>query len=195
MPRAHCPRCHYPLRTCICHGITEVVYRTRIVVLQHPSETAHAKNTARLIPLVTKSCEITVGETPDDFAEVKHGIEANPAAVVLFPAQQSAALADEASAGPIDTLVVLDGTWRKAKKIWLANPWLQTLRVCHLNNLADTDYRIRRSKLPNSLSTIEATAVALGTLENTPTEPLLKAFETMQSHWPEMNSTTSEPGG
>ena len=160
-------------------------------MLQHPSEATHAKNTARLIELVTETCEINVGETPEDFAEVKKALQTNTGAVVLFPAPQSMALADELAARPIDTLVILDGTWRKAKKIWLANPWLQQLRVCHLNGHANSDYRIRRSKYPNSLSTLEAAVVALGALESTPTAPLTEAFSAMQSHWPEALATTS----
>ena len=80
-------------------------------------------------------------------------------------------------------LVLIDGTWRKAKKIWMSNPWLQQLRVCHIDAVSSR-YRIRRGSVPGGLATIEAAASALEQLGEVKTEALLNAFEALQENWP-----------
>ena len=142
MPRTDCPRCAYPEQSCICSAINETSYQTQIVVLQHPSEVKHAKNTARLISLVAPKTETVVGENPEDFRAVRSRLLSNPNAVILFPTATSIALDRGMDAMPIDTLIIIDGTWRKAKKIWLSNPWLHGMRVCHLNSPISSKYHI-----------------------------------------------------
>jgi DTW domain-containing protein YfiP len=85
---------------------------------------------------------------------------------------------------PIDTLVIIDGTWRKAKKIWLSNPWLHGMRVCHLNSPISSKYHIRSSRQPDGLASIEAAASALSQLGERNTGALLDALMAMQKCWP-----------
>ncbi|HAB39801.1 MAG TPA: hypothetical protein DCS33_05455 [Gammaproteobacteria bacterium] len=184
MPRADCPRCAYPQQSCICSAINETSYHTQIVVLQHPSEVKHAKNTARLISLVAPKTETVVGENPEDFRAVRSRLLSNPNSVILFPTATSIALDRGMEAMPIDTLVIIDGTWRKAKKIWLSNPWLHGMRVCHLNSPISSKYHIRSSRQPDGLASIEAAASALSQLGERNTGALLDALMAMQKCWP-----------
>ena len=183
MPRSYCPRCAYPLRSCLCAAIRPTRFNTRIVVLQHPAEVKHATNTARLLALVSPATEIVVGEAPNDFAALRERLQDNRRAVVLYPAPDSEQLSDSVSIKPVDTIVLIDGTWRKAKKIWLSNPWLQSMRVCQLNTAASR-YHIRRGKQPGGLASIEAAAEALNQLKESDTDALLTAFAALQAKWP-----------
>ena len=153
-------------------------------MLQHPTEVKHAKNTARLISLVAPATEIVVGETAEDFSAVRKRLQANRHAVVLYPASDSVPLGESLTAEPIDSVIIIDGTWRKAKKIWLSNPWLHTMRVCHLNDADRSKYLIRSSSEPEGLASIEAAAFALHQLGDTNTHALLDVFMAMQAYWP-----------
>ena len=182
MPRSYCLRCNYPERTCLCHAIDRTSYSIRLTILQHPSEAGHAKNTARLVTLVAEDAEVVVGEYPEDFDGVRQALLSNPGAVVLFPASTSVPLSEANRTSPVLRLVLIDGTWRKAKKIWMSNPWLQQLRVCHIDDVSSR-YRIRRGSVPGGLATIEAAASALEQLGEVKTEALLNAFEALQKNW------------
>lgn len=76
-------------------------------------------------------------------------------------------------------LVVLDGTWRKSRKMLHLNPALQHLPRLPLHDLPASRYRIRQAHQPNQRSTLEATCAALMQLEgqSAPFLPLLTAFE------------------
>lgn len=184
MSRNYCSRCAYPEKTCLCHAITEMRSQTSIVVLQHPGESRHAKNTARLVELVIPDTELLVGENEADFADVRERLQMDPHAAVLYPTTGSTSLQESIAGEPIETIILIDGTWRKARKMWFANPWLHALRVCHLNDVGSSAYRIRSSNVSGGLASIEAVAIALNLLGETSVEPLWNAFMAMQGYWP-----------
>ena len=62
MPRPQCPRCTRPAERCLCALIPRLASRSRILILQHPSEVKHALNTARLAALGLCNAELLVGE-------------------------------------------------------------------------------------------------------------------------------------
>jgi len=74
---------------------------------------------------------------------------------------------------------VLDGTWRKSRKMLYCNPLLQRLPRLPLQGLPVSRYRIRKAHRANQLSTLEATCAALTHLERDPERfaPLLAAFD------------------
>jgi DTW domain-containing protein YfiP len=83
MPRPLCTRCLRPGSHCLCALIPSLSCRTRVVVLQHPSEARHALNTARLAVLGLAGARRVVGEyfSREDWAEPGH------APRLLFPGE------------------------------------------------------------------------------------------------------------
>ena len=75
-------------------------------------------------------------------------------------------------------LIVLDGTWRKSRKMLYLNPLLQQLPRLSLSNTPASRYLIRKAHSPGQLSTLEATCYALMQLEQNEEkyQPLLTAF-------------------
>lgn len=183
--RPQCPDCDYPLTACLCHAIQAMDSDTRVVVLQHPSEAGHAKNSVRLLSRVLPGAEVILGETEADFSEIRQRLENNGHhSLLLYPAEDSISLAEISvetrSVGKPVNLIVIDGTWRKALKIFKLNPWLQQLQMVHLGEDYQGRYRIRKARRPDSLSTLEATAYALAELEPTlDVSPLFTAFDAM----------------
>jgi DTW domain-containing protein YfiP len=82
-----------------------------------------------------------------------------------------------------DHLLLLDGTWRKAKKLWLNNPWLHELDACVIEVTQASQYRIRKAPGPQSMSTLEAIAWSLNIIEGCDTGPFFQALEALQGHW------------
>lgn len=105
------------------------------------------------------------------------------AAALALPISAISALPPMSPMSPMSPkplrLVVLDGTWRKSRKMLHLNPALQHVLRLPLHDLPASRYRIRQAHQPDQRSTLEATCAALMQLEgqSAPFLPLLTAFE------------------
>jgi DTW domain-containing protein YfiP len=174
-----------------------ITHDTEVLILQHPLEVREAKGSARLLHLCLPKSRIVVGEKFD--AQALHSLlhepwppapgapqnSPSPYPVLLYPPaigitpQDSetlhARLADHA--GPC-RLIVLDGTWRKSRKMLHLNPLLAGLPRLSLSDLPPSAYHIRKAHRAEQLSTLEAACHALMRLEKNAErfQPLLDAF-------------------
>jgi DTW domain-containing protein YfiP len=183
--RATCPRCLRAQATCICHWIIPLEHEVEVLILQHPLEVNHAKGSAWLLHSSLARSELLVGETfPLDELQRRLAGKQN---VLLYP--ETTAVAPVCSNSAPDTsegddpaafrLIVLDGTWRKSRKMLFLNPLLQTLPRYPLHAPPSSQYLIRKAHRPDQLSTLEATCYALMQLERNEGRylPLLRAFD------------------
>ncbi|MBM3105091.1 MAG: DTW domain-containing protein [Pseudomonas sp.] len=180
MSRIHCERCLRPQTHCLCALIPSLDSRTRVLVLQHPSEVRHALNTAKLAALGLRNAHLRVGEV---FAELAELIDVpGYRSGLLFPgddAQPLMAYTDIADQRPW-LLVVPDGTWRKASKLLHLNPQLAALPRVTLAGVQPSRYRLRKAPADGALSTLEAVVQALNVLEAPACfDALLKPFEAL----------------
>ncbi|WQG57148.1 DTW domain-containing protein [Pseudomonas sp. RTB3] len=183
MSRAQCARCLRPETHCLCALIPQLDSRTRVLILQHPSEVNHALNTARLAALGLNNAELIVGEVFDDLPALLNppGYQAR----LLFPADDAQPLeayrSEGGETGSMSMLLVVpDGTWRKARKLLHLNPLLAALPRVTLAQTVPSRYRLRKAPGPGALSTVEAIVQALQVLEAPQSfEPLLKPFEAL----------------
>lgn len=178
--RPVCPACLRPRSVCICQWVRPVAHTTQVLILQHPQEVGHAKNSARLLHLSLQHSTLLVGEVSDDPAAPPqprlHTLLLYPGS---DPAQPVTTQPDPASQAPL-RLVVLDGTWRQSRAMLRQNPWLQRLpRLSLEDGVAPSRYAIRKAHKPGQLSTLEATCAALAQLEGDGERfaPLLHAFD------------------
>ncbi len=178
MPRIHCPRCLRPDSHCLCALIPHLDSRTRVLLLQHPSEVNHALNTARLAALGLSNAELIVGEVFENLPALLN--QPGYRARLLFPADDAQTLQTYAASDEPMLLVVPDGTWRKASKMLHLNPLLAALPRVTLAAGAVSRYRLRKAPGPGALSTIEAIVQALQTLEAPAKfDALLKPFDAL----------------
>ncbi|WLH37135.1 DTW domain-containing protein [Pseudomonas sp. FP2196] len=178
MSRPQCPRCLRPQTHCLCALIPSLDSRTRVLLLQHPSEVSHALNTARLAALGLTNAELIVGEVFEDLPTLlnRPGYQAR----LLFPADDAQPMQAYGESEQPLLLVVPDGTWRKARKMLHLNPLLAALPRVTLAEGGVSRYRLRKAPGPGALSTVEAIVQALQTLEPSASfEPLLKPFEAL----------------
>jgi DTW domain-containing protein YfiP len=197
--RPECATCQRPQATCICGYVTPTPHACEVLILQHPLEEHHAKNSARLLHLSLPNSRLVVGE-----AFVNAALQAlmpeSRYTMLLYP---PTAFEGHAAPAPLDTLqltdphklrlVVLDATWRKSRKMLHQSPALQRLPRLALDDVPQGRYAIRKAHKPGQLSTLEATCAALTQLEGDAArwQPLLAAFDkfvarqqTYMPNWP-----------
>lgn len=178
--RQRCADCFRPLSHCLCHLIPKLWPDTQVLVIQHPDESSHALNTARLLVRGLVNAHLLVTDSLDEHPEwVARLTDVGWRNELLFPGPDAAQLAPEADHRP-RRLVLLDGTWRKARKLLYINPVLQALPQVRLADGLVSRYRIRKVPEAGALSTIEAGAEALAVLHpGFAREQLLAPFDAL----------------
>ena len=163
--RVRCPVCARPQAQCLCSLIPRLWPPTQVLVIQHPDEASHALNTARLLVPGLVNAHLLITENLQEHpAWMRRLQDPQWRNELLFPGERAQVLAPAPADVRPRRLVLLDGTWRKARKLVYLNPVLQTMaQVCLPDGLLSR-YRLRKVPQPGALSTIEAGAEALAVL-------------------------------
>ena len=186
--RSLCARCTRPLAACICRWISALDSQVELLILQHPMEVANAKGSARLLHLSAANSVLAQGEAFDPAALHALLYAGGRSPLLLYP-QTPGAPAPQPDpallANPAALrLVLLDGTWRKSRKMLHQNPLLQALPRLPLSELPPSHYLIRKAHAPDQLSTLEAGCHALARLDPAAqVQPLLDAFDAFVAHF------------
>lgn len=116
----------------------------------------------------------------EEFEEFEVNIP--PGSILLFPSEKSVGI--EAIDFEVKNLIVLDGTWAKAKRMYNENPWLKLLPHLKLDLEKLSLYsEVRHQPKAGCLSTIESIVYALKALSQEEDyeklDHLLDVFESM----------------
>ena len=191
--RLRCPHCLRPQTACICAWVARIEHQVEVLVLQHPLEVHNPKGSARLLHLCLPHSRLLSGEVfapaalhdslhapwgqapAPNLSVLLYPDTADDPALPLPPELTPAALSEPARI----RLVVLDGTWRKSRKLLYANPLLQQLPRLALRDMPPSNYRLRHAHRRDQLCTLEATCAALMQLEQQVARftPLLEALD------------------
>ena len=148
------------------------VLLTRIALGEPPREavSANERGIAHLLE----------GRAAEAIEAFDRAIEAQPSSRILERnlAASLAALAEDDLPGHV---VVLDGTWFHARKIYQAHGWLRELPQLRLLPTEPSRYRVRREPKEGYVATIEAIFYALRILEpgTAGLDGLLRSFAAM----------------
>jgi len=184
---ADCPNCGEPAALCVCAAMTRLDNRVDVLVLRHPQEPDKELGTAGLLCRQLARATLRTGLSwpnlskalgrnadPRRWAVLYLGtaVQAPPATLGPLVAvdRDGAPLGDQAAGlRDIDGIILLDGNWSQAKALWWRNPWLLKCRRLVLNPPAPSLYgNLRREPRRESVSTLEAAALALAHLEAQP---------------------------
>jgi DTW domain-containing protein YfiP len=209
-----CPRCLKPLPLCICDSIRPIESRISVLILQHPQEQDRALGTARLTALHFKDAVLKIGLSWPSLSKALGRPVADPSrwAVLYLGSAKVAALDTErdivainrkgeiednqrAILKDIEGVVLLDGTWSQAKALWWRNAWMLKCQRIVLGPAHPSRYgKLRREPRSDGLSTIEAAAMLLSSLERRPdiAEALHASFELMLAKY--RQAQTELPG-
>jgi DTW domain-containing protein len=211
---ADCPHCGKPLPLCICDGITRIESRISLLILQHPQEQDRALGTARLTALHFANAVLKIGLSWPSLSKALGRTVADPSrwAVLYLGSAKASDLDTEseivainrkgeiednqrAVLKGIEGIVLLDGTWSQAKALWWRNPWMLKCQRVILGPKRPSAYgQLRREPRRDGLSTIEAAALLLATLEKRPeiAATLNGSFERMLARYREVQSAMPE---
>jgi len=209
-----CPRCLKPLPLCICDSIAPIENKIALLILQHPQEQDRALGTARLTALHFKNAVLKIGLSWPSLSKALGRQVGDPSrwAVLYLGSAKVAELVtisdivaidrkggiEENQRGilkDIEGIVLLDGTWSQAKALWWRNAWMLKCQRVILGPAHPSRYgKLRREPRRDGLSTIEAAAMLLASLEKRPdiAETLHGSFERMLAKYREAQSTLPE---
>ena len=170
--------------------MTTLTAPCELVVLQHPSEQKQALATVPILQACFTNLTLIIGEQLANESQVKTILDNPEGTYVIFPAEGS----EVWNMAPFDTkdeptqqleglpkrLIILDGTWRKAKLLWHLNPWLHSFKTISLEGMPNSEYLIRSSTVPGGVSTLEAVMHCCNYLsKGQEYSPLLRPFKAM----------------
>jgi DTW domain-containing protein YfiP len=200
-----CPRCHKPLPLCICDSIEPIQSKISLLILQHPQEQDRALGTARLAALHFKDAVVKIGlswpslskalgrkvDDPSRWAVLYLGSAKvtdldTDRDIVAINRKGEVEEHQRAILGDIQGIVLLDGTWSQAKALWWRNAWMLKCQRVILGPARPSRYgQLRREPRRDGLSTIEAAAMLLGSLEKRPdiATTLNDSFERMLARY------------
>ena len=173
----------------MCDRVVPYETTRRVLILQHPQEQDALLGTAQLLVASLPKAELAIGLS---WRNLAHALEVESVDVtkwaVLFPDREAQApqvatrrgeLVDPTS---LDGIIVIDGTWSKAKTLYWRNPWLAKLRRITLKPKQPSIYgRLRAEPRRDYVSTLVSVAGAL-TLVGEPPEieaGLYRLFRTL----------------
>ena len=156
MSRATCDGCGRPQRVCLCSHLVTQVLPFELVIWQDPDESRHPLSTAPLLERSTPGSRLLVGDTLS--AEEVFPAEALAAGkcALLYPADGQPCLSADLARDSITHVLVLDGTWRKVRRLLHLNPWLTTLMRVSLPTTIPNSVYHRKSQREDGVSTLEA---------------------------------------
>jgi len=169
MSRVVCYQCHRAKVACLCNRIKKHQNQVEVIVLQHPDEANNPKASAIIAELGLEHYQCWVGEDFSQHEGFQRLIVGNTESIVLlYPAEGAIELNNEGGSDQrsIKHLIVIDATWRKARKIWALNAGLHLLKTYRLVTGKGSSYRIRKIPKEGYLSTVESVVEGLRVLES-----------------------------
>ena len=181
-----CPVCMVHADNCYCSKIKKLSLKTKVSFIMYKKERFLPSNTANLALNSLNNSKVFyrgIKDTPLPAQFIEHETHH---ALYLYPDDDAEVLNQDMFKDitkPIN-LIIPDGTWRQAKKIYVREKALEGVQKVKLPPVPKSTYLLRRQKFENGVCTFEAMAFALKFLEGQNCEEILfKNFELMmQAH-------------
>jgi DTW domain-containing protein YfiP len=153
----------------VCDRIVSCPTDRRVLILQHPQEQDALLGSAQILVASLPRAKLVVGLS---WRSLGHALGEEDVDVrkwaVLFPDREAQGEELKTRRGKplapaaLEGIVVLDGTWSKAKTLWWRNPWLNKLNRLSLRPASPSIYgRLRAEPRREYVSTLESVAAAL----------------------------------
>lgn len=164
-----CETCRRPRFACVCDRIVSYPTERRILILQHPQEQDALLGSAQIVTASLPKAKLVIGLS---WRNLAHALEEEEVDLrrwaVLFPDREASGEQVASRKGEVleptslEGVIVIDGTWSKAKTLWWRNPWLSKLNRMTLKPKNPSIYgRLRAEPRREYVSTLESVAAAL----------------------------------
>ncbi|SIN85198.1 tRNA-uridine aminocarboxypropyltransferase [Salinivibrio sp. ES.052] len=162
-----CQYCMLVRHYCVCAHRAARQTQAAFILLMYDDEVLKPSNTGRLIADCVEDTHAFIwsrtAPDPEMLAMLSHP-DFQP--YVVFPAQYAAServvnVPNNPPSGKRPLFIIIDGTWREAKKIFRKSPWLDHLPVLSIQAQAFSRYQVRDAHGENQLATAEVAAETL----------------------------------
>lgn len=153
----HCSRCYLRQENCLCAALPRLPTSTEVIIVRHVAESRLTSNTGRLAALCLPNSRVI---------DYEGGLAFDASAIrsshchLLYPGAPTATPCEN-----IRQIVVLDATYRQARRMFKRIDALRSLPILSLSAPLHAPHRLRQPPHPDGMSTIEAIAEALDLLE------------------------------
>jgi DTW domain-containing protein len=176
---SHCFRCYLRREICICPILPTVQTQAEFLILRHIGEAERPSNTGRLVALALPNSRI-ISCGSGDLLELSSSDEKllrAPGTWLLWP-DGNGTQPDVPDIEPPQRVVVLDATWRQARRLYSRMPVLRTMPRWALPAPTQCRNRLREQHRADGMSTIEAVAAAVTKIEGIEVaEPLERLYD------------------
>jgi len=148
----------------------------RVLILQHPREQDALLGSAQILVASLPKAKLVIGLSWRNLGHALGEENVDPRKwAVLFPDRDAQGNELTTRRGAqldpknLEGIIVLDGTWSKAKSLWWRNPWLDKLNRMSLQPTKPSIYgRLRIEPRREYVSTLESVAAALTSCGESP---------------------------
>ncbi|MFN0058869.1 MAG: DTW domain-containing protein [Planctomycetota bacterium] len=179
---ARCTFCKLTPRLCVCDELPRIELPFRFVIVRHGKEVGRQSNTGALVPrLLPASVLVDYGlrDNPYDPAPL---VDPRTDYWLLFPDEQAHLLTRtdvSREAGRSTAFVVLDATWRQARRMLTRLPELRRMRCVALPAAPQPAQLMRKAPAPGRYFTLEAVTRTVETLGFVEEAAQLRAASTL----------------
>ena len=175
----HCLNCYQRREICICLVLPTVRTRTEFLIVRHTREAGRPSNTGRLVALTMPNSRIIScgGGNRSGLSSLDDELLQAPGTWLLWP-DGPGSEPDRSELGQPNRIVVLDATWRQARRLFTRTPALRIIPRLVLPAPRSSRNRLREQHRPDGMSTLEAVAAAVAKLEGArAAEPLERLYD------------------
>lgn len=193
-----CSVCQLGVRWCICRFRVTATCGADFCLIMHRNETMKPTNTGRLIAdvLPDNTFAFLYHRTEPDPTLLQFLARRHGSLYLVFPETYCGASADEVAASvppagaprrevfdadkvartPRPTFILLDGTWKQARKMFHMSRWLQHIPLVRVDIDHAATYQLRQGAHAGQVSTLEAAAAVLAATHDAATAALMRDY-------------------
>ncbi|MGH1462770.1 MAG: tRNA-uridine aminocarboxypropyltransferase [Neptuniibacter sp.] len=183
-----CPVCLLASRVCICSYKLSYKASARFLLLMHHNEGFKPTNTGRLIEdsiAGTEKFKWSRTEPDEAFLQAIVCPQVDP--YIVFPSGQGyedRMVQFERQSGKEPVFIILDGTWRQARRMFRLSRYLDQIPVIEPDVQVTSQYKLRKASVDGQLCTAEVAAEMLRTVGDQQGAELLHAyFQVFNEHY------------
>ncbi|WP_027857973.1 tRNA-uridine aminocarboxypropyltransferase [Marinobacterium jannaschii] len=183
-----CEACLLPQRGCICDYRVSVEARARFWLLTHRYETLKPTNTGRLITDTIEGSDLfrwSRTEPDTRFLQALDDPAIDP--YIVFPEgedYQHRMVEFEHKPGRQPVFIILDGTWRQARRMFRHGRYLDRLPVIQPSTTRTSRYMLRKAQHDHHLCTAEVAVAMLEQIGDQASADVLEAyFDIFNQHY------------
>jgi DTW domain-containing protein YfiP len=171
-----CIDCFMLKALCVCAELSPLDVQTKLILVMHCKENNMTTNTGRLAVRKLKNSKLYLRGARDQPFELSKDQLDLDNTFVLFPSSASQVLTPEWVIGrkkPI-TLIVPDGSWSQATRMYRRDKVLNSLPTVTLISQGESQYQLRKINEATRVCTLEAIARAFEILEGSVNGPVVR---------------------